>query len=86
MGLNKWQEIVTEDMHPVEELRSLEGGNWWSIGLKFGEVFSALLHMSLTVCKPRQRIVQTPEDIKSIVRLPQFTKSTSLLANFSGYT
>ena len=38
MGLNKWQEIVIEDMQKAESLASIENSNWWSVGLNFDEV------------------------------------------------
>ena len=38
MGINKWQEIETEDMKKVEGLESLQGSSWWSVDLNFEEV------------------------------------------------
>lgn len=38
MGLNKWQDIVVEDMQKAEALASLKDSNWWSIDLNFDEV------------------------------------------------
>ena len=40
MGLNKWQDIVTEDMQKAEALANLDASNWWSIDLSFDEVTS----------------------------------------------
>ena len=38
MGLNKWQEIIIEDMQKAEALASIDNSNWWSTDLNFDEV------------------------------------------------
>ena len=45
MGLNKWQDIVVEDMQKAEALASLKDSNWWSVALNFDEVIlTAVYH------------------------------------------